>query len=190
MQWEYGVFVIITGDDTLLRTLGGKLQEWGNKVLHYDPFHPSVLPKEEISVAMIDVRRNAQETLKRFSSLRPEMPFAETILINNDGNISASMAGMRAGASDELTVPFDMKGLKKTVSAACLRSKKQQEKKKWRPLLDFFEKTMTIATFAQAGEFETAISLLDTSGAKETMEQKTVEKRPSKAIKTDTRREE
>jgi len=177
MQWEYGIFVIITGDDTLLRTLGGKLQEWGNKVLHYDPFHPSVLPKEEISVAMIDIRRNAQETLKRFSSLRSEMPFAETILINNDGNISASMAGMRAGASDELTVPFDMKGLKKTVSAACLRSKKQQEKKKWRPLLHFFEKTMTAATFAQAGEFETAISLLDTSGAKETMEQKTIEKK-------------
>lgn len=180
MQWDYGTFVIITGDEILLRTLGGKLQEWGNRVLHYDPFHPSALPQEAISVAMVDVRRNAQETLKRFSSLRRDMPFAETILINNDGNISASMAGMRAGASDELTVPFDMKGLKKAVNAACLRSKKLQEKMKWRPLLDFFEKTMTAATFAQAGEFETAISIVDDIGAKETTEQKAAQSHKNK----------
>jgi len=177
MQWDFGIFVIVTSDESLLRTLGGKLQEWGNQVLHYDPFHPSELPRMEISVAMVDVRRNAQVTLRQLSGLRREMPYAETILINSDGNISASMAGMQAGASDELTVPFDMKGLKKTVSAACLRSKKRQDMKKWRPLLDFFEKTMTVATFAQAGEFETAISLLDTSGAKETKEQETIEKK-------------
>jgi hypothetical protein len=71
------------------------------------------------------------------------------------------MAGMRAGAGEEVITPFDMKALKKALLTACQRSRKKQEKTKQNPVVHFFEKTMKAATFAEAGDFDTAISMMD-----------------------------
>lgn len=166
MKWKDAALLIITNDETLVKTLGGKLQEWGAFVYHYEPGYASIMPEKMIDVILVDVRSHTEEVLQRLSCILGEMPFTETILINSSNNISASMAGMRAGASDELTVPFDTEKLKKVLNAAFGRSRNRQKNKKRRSLFAVFGEAMSAATFAQAGEFEMARDILNGSNTR------------------------
>jgi hypothetical protein len=67
---------------------------------------------------------------------------------------------MRAGASHELSAPFDTAALRSAVSAALRRRNKRLGGAKL-SLLERFERAMSAATFAQAGEFDTAREMLD-----------------------------
>lgn len=163
MKWDEPAFLIITDDDALLATLGGKLKEWGAEVLHLDLGRASAVFDKTIVVALIDVRRQTAAIWQYFTSVRPEIPFAETVLINRSGNISASMEGMRAGASDELIVPFDTATLRQKIDAAYGRSRRRQKKQAGRSLFAVFGEAMSAAAFAQAGEFEMALALLNGS---------------------------
>lgn len=160
MEREHDTCMILTSDKGLLTTLGGKLETWGKQVLHNEPGQPFHPGGKAVVAALVDVRRNATETLSHLTGIRSKFPLAEIVLINTEGNISASMAGMRAGAGDEVTTPFDMKALKKAVLAACQRGRKKQGRMKRNPLARFFEKTMKAATFAEEGEFDTAITMM------------------------------
>jgi hypothetical protein len=66
---------------------------------------------------------------------------------------------MRAGASTELSAPFDLAALRSAVSAA-LRRRKTRLARARPSLLERFQRAMSAATFAQAGEFDTARELL------------------------------
>ena len=76
-----------------------------------------------------------------------------------------SMAGMRAGATDELTVPCDMDILQRKVAEACVRSRMRSAVSNTRSLLKVFEQTMSAAAFAEAGEFETAEQIMGCTGS-------------------------
>jgi DNA-binding response OmpR family regulator len=73
------------------------------------------------------------------------------------------MAGMRAGASDELTVPFDMEALRRKMAEAFRRSRARKARKHRHPLVTAFEDAMSAAAFAESGEFETAREMLSSS---------------------------
>jgi DNA-binding NtrC family response regulator len=166
MNWDAAALLIITADESLVETLGGKLREWGAVVYSQAPGDGAIGPEEGVDVILVDIRRHPGETLQRLKAVRAEIPLAETILINGSDNVSASMAGMRAGASDELTVPFDTATLKDVVSRAGARSQARRQKKR-RSLLEVFGEAMSAATFAQAGEHETALDLLNGFGARD-----------------------
>ena len=161
MNWEEASLLILTSDERLMATLGAKLQGWGVHVHQFDLWRSSSLPGNIIDVVLVDIRTHTEDALQWLNSIRKEIPLVETVLINSSANISASMAGMRAGASEELIVPFDTETLRKTISAACDRSKTRQKKKKRRPLFAVFGEAMSAATFAQAGEYETALDILN-----------------------------
>lgn len=160
MNWDKPTFLILSDDEALKATLGGKLVEWGAEVALLEIGSAIPTSQEPIDVVLIDVRQKAVETLHYFDMIKTTMPFAETLIINRSGNISASMEGMRAGAGDELIVPLDTAILQRKMKTAYDRSRKRQKKRSKRSLFAVFGDSMSAATFAQAGEFETALEML------------------------------
>jgi len=148
--------LIVSSDAGFAETMQARLQEWDLTVaLSEGLTHPLPLSAE---IVLLDIRHDNNEMLNLLLSIRERMPAAEVILINRPDNIPLSIAGMQAGAADELIAPFDTSTLKNTISAALGRWKKRQGKKS---LFQRFGDAMAAATFAQAGEFDTAIAMLD-----------------------------
>jgi len=67
------------------------------------------------------------------------------------------MAGMQAGAADEITVPIDTDTLRATIASVCSTRKTKRK----RSIFKMFGDAMAAVAFAQAGEFDTAVDLLD-----------------------------
>lgn len=166
MYWKKATLLIITNDDILVETLGGKLQKWGAVVFHIDVESGSALPAALIDVVLVDIRQNTDKALQQLNNIVEELPTVETILINSSDNISASMMGMRAGAGDELIVPFDTDTLRQKINAAGKRSRKRLKQRR-SSLFTVFGEAMNAATFAQAGEFETALDFVNRSAGKD-----------------------
>ncbi|MFH1021471.1 MAG: hypothetical protein V1782_12820 [Pseudomonadota bacterium] len=150
--------LIVSSDAGFAETMKARLQGWDLRVaLSGGPADP--LPSEaEAEIVLLDIRQAGSEGLHLLPAIREIMPAAEIILINRPDNIPLSIAGMQAGAADELIAPFDTSTLKNTIFAALRRRKKRAGKKS---LFRRFGDAMAAATFAQAGEFDTALSLLD-----------------------------
>lgn len=148
--------LIVSSDAGFAETMRGLLQGWGMTVALSGESTPSPLPETEI--VLLDIRQASNEGPHPLLAIKEKMPGAEVILINRPDNIPLSIAGMQAGAADELIAPFDTSTLKNTISAALRRRKKRQGKKS---LFQRFGDAMAAATFAQAGEFDTALSMLD-----------------------------
>lgn len=148
--------LIVSSDTTFAETMQGLLQGWGMTVaLTGDP---TAATGAEAEIVLLDIRQASSEEVHPLLAIREKLPEAEVILINRPDNIPLSIAGMQAGAADELISPFDTGTLKNTISAALRRRKKRPGKKS---LFRRFGDAMAAATFAQAGEFDTAIALLD-----------------------------
>jgi DNA-binding NtrC family response regulator len=80
------------------------------------------------------------------------------------------MEGMRQGASEDITVPFDVDTFRKTVKNALRRRNAHIKAGRKRSLLDVFADTMMAATFAEAGEFDTAQNMCRDDVEKENIE--------------------
>ncbi|MCX5865242.1 MAG: hypothetical protein NTW42_09285 [Deltaproteobacteria bacterium] len=146
--------LIVSNDAGFAETMQALLQGWGMTVaLSGESASP---PGTEI--VLLDIRQASNEGPHPLLAIREKMPAAEIILINRPDNIPLSIAGMQAGAADELIAPFDTSTLKNSISTAIGRWKKRQGKKS---LFQRFGDAMAAATFAQAGEFDTALSMLD-----------------------------
>lgn len=120
---------------------------------------PSAAADEPADVVLLDVRRREDALLAWLDALKRARPDVEVILLTLPGQVAISIAAMRAGASSELSAPFDLATLRAAVSTALRRRRKRLGA--GRPsLLERFQRAMTAATFAQAGEFDTARELL------------------------------
>jgi DNA-binding NtrC family response regulator len=146
--------LIVSSDAGFAETMMSRLQGWGLAVALSGDSSPP--PGTEI--VLLDLRQASNEEAHPLLAIKEKIPEAEVILINRPDNIPLSIAGMQAGATDELIAPFDTDTLKNAISEALRRRKKRQGNKS---LLQRFGDAMAAATFAQAGEFDTALSLLD-----------------------------
>lgn len=149
--------LIVSNDAGFAETMMSRLQSWGLTVaLSGGPTPPP--PSGGAEIVLLDIRQNSSDGLNLLLLIKEKMPATEIILINRQDNIPLSIAGMQAGAADELIAPFDTEALKNAISQAMRRRKKRQGKKS---LLRRFGDAMAAATFAEVGEFDTALSLLD-----------------------------
>jgi DNA-binding NtrC family response regulator len=80
-------------------------------------------------VVLLDARYSDKGTMQALSSVKREQPDAEIILISRPDNIGLSMQGMREGASDDITVPFDIDTLLEKVREALARKKTRSKTK-------------------------------------------------------------
>jgi DNA-binding response OmpR family regulator len=153
---------VVSPDPGLSGKLARRLQGWGASVaVETDPsrMSPSAAADERADVVLLDVRRHADALLAWLAALKRAQPRAEVVLLTVPGQVAISIAAMRAGASSELSAPFDLAALRAAVAAGLRRRGKRLAAP--RPsLLERFQRAMTAATFAQAGEFDTARELL------------------------------
>jgi DNA-binding response OmpR family regulator len=149
--------LIVSDDPDFAQTMKSLLQRWG---MFVELVAESVyLPAGGVDVVLLDIRKREGEGLALLATIRSRMADAGIILVNRADNIQLSMAGMQAGADDEIISPFDTATLKKKISSALQCRKKRKRKK--RSLFERFEDVMTAITFAQAGEFGDAVDLLN-----------------------------
>ena len=80
-------------------------------------------------IVLLDARYKGKGTMQALSSVKREQPDAEIILISSPDNIALSMQGMREGASDDITVPFDIEDLIEKVREALARKKALSKKR-------------------------------------------------------------
>ncbi|MFZ5774528.1 MAG: hypothetical protein ACOY3Z_03470 [Thermodesulfobacteriota bacterium] len=156
---------IASTDLPFAELLRAKLREWGLDVIpdsHEPADAMTAIQQGRLHVLLLDVRREGDQTLKRlapFLNRPPNNP--DIILINTQDGISASMEGMRLGAAEELTTPLDANALQQAVMAAVERQRARCRPK--RSLRGMIEQAMAAVTFAQAGEFDTAMQMLESS---------------------------
>jgi DNA-binding response OmpR family regulator len=148
--------LIVSDDPDFTKTMKSLLQRWGMVV--ESAGEVAYLPVGVMDIVLLDIRKQEGNGLALLTTIRARMSDTRIILVNRPDNIQLSMAGMHGGADDEIISPFDTVTLKKKISSAIQRRKKRQGKKS---LFKKIEDAMAAITFAQAGEFDTAVDLLN-----------------------------
>jgi DNA-binding NtrC family response regulator len=117
--------LIMFQDSFFLNTLADKLRQRKMSVLTADIGNGVLeIPSDtHADVVFLDARYRGKGTMQALSSVKREQPDAEIILISSPDNIGLSMQGMREGASDDITVPFDIDILIEKVREALARKK-------------------------------------------------------------------
>lgn len=72
-----------------------------------------VLSEQKVDVVLLDMRypEEGEDALQSLAHVKEFQPDAKVILLSRPENIGLSMEGMRQGASDDITVPFDIETL-------------------------------------------------------------------------------
>lgn len=155
--------VLIRTDDTsFAEKIGKAIEHWGFRLQEIGPgTEVEAQAAADAALALLDIRELADETFGVLQAIRQRYPGLEVVLINKPDNVVASIAGMKAGALDEIIVPVDTAHLQSIITEACRRRQAARVKKTKKPLLARFSEAMMAATFAQAGDFEGALEMMD-----------------------------
>lgn len=157
--------ILIMMQDVLFsQTLRHKLRRFRAKVfLAETPAEAlELLGIRKMDVILLDVRGNNLPAGQFLKDLKRAAIEVETILISSIEDVAISIECWREGASDEITVPFDIDSLKAKIKEAFRRSRLHQEKKNRKlPFAGTLENAMVAATFAQGGEVNFACAFLD-----------------------------
>lgn len=150
--------LLVAEDSFFLQNLSGTLKRLNAYVMTAGSKHEAleVCANHPIDLALLDIRRQGKDAMQVLARLKKTKPDTEVILLSGPSNIALAIEGMRQGASDDITVPCDIEVLHQKVNNALHRIRARAAARKKRSLLDIFGDTMVAATFAQAGEFETA----------------------------------
>ena len=150
--------LLVVEDDFFQRNLADSLKKLKASVLTAGNKFEALeaCANHDVDVALLDIRHNGNDTMQVLARLRKSRPETEVILISNAENIALSMAGMQQGATDDIIVPFEINTLTKKVRAALNRIRARSRAKRKTSLFSVFEDAMVAATFAEAGELETA----------------------------------
>lgn len=162
------IVLIESNDSVFAEKIAKTLDQWGFRHQQLGADTESDLSKEEGDVVLLDVRDLADDAFGQVYSTRQQFAGVEVVLINKPDNVVASIAGMKAGAVDEIIVPFDTGTLKTIITEAYGRVQAAREKKSKKPLLARFSDAMLAATFAQAGDFKGALEFMDSDGPGQT----------------------
>jgi DNA-binding NtrC family response regulator len=157
------VIFIETQDINFTETLSNMLGRWGLSALQRKDGQSTldILQEKNVDVVLLDIRHPGGSEINLLLDIKKTLPDTEVIIINKTDNIKTSMEAMQAGADDEIIAPCDSSALQKKINEACGRRKKQLRKKGKRSFSDMFSDVMSAAVFAQAGEFDTAVELMN-----------------------------
>lgn len=160
--------LLVVEDSSFLENLSGSLKRLKASVVTAGSKNEAleVCSNHEVDLALLDIRQQGSDAMQILARLKKNQPETEVILLSDSKNIAFAMEGMRQGASDDITVPFDIDSFIKTIKSALRRRKAHLKAHRKRTLLNVFEDTMMAATFAEAGEFDTAQKIYRGDGDK------------------------
>jgi DNA-binding response OmpR family regulator len=162
-------FILIDSTDSVFtEKIAKTLDQWGFRHLQLGAGSDAEPLDGEWDVVLLDIRDLTDEAFGQVYSTRQQYAGVEVILLNRPNNVVASIAGMKAGAVDEIIVPFDTHVLQTIIHEVVARVQVNRAKKAKRPLLTRFSEAMMAATFAQAGDHEGALDILDRPGPSRT----------------------
>lgn len=157
------MLLLVTADDGLAETLSERFVGWGIRSVrkHGIDAAAGLFGSTTVEVVLLDVRARGNETIERLKSIKREGLWPQVLLLNKADNIQVSIAGMRAGAADEITEPFCIETLKRKIIYAGHVSAKQRaaQPKKRRSLFAEFTAAMSAAAMAHGGEFDAALEM-------------------------------
>lgn len=158
--------LLVVEDSSFLESLSGSLTRLKTSIVSAGSKREAleVCSNHKVDLALLDIRHQGNDAMQVLAHLKKNQPETEVILLSDQENIAFAMEGMRQGASDDITVPFDIDSFRNTVKSALRRRKAHLAANQKRTLLNVFEDTMIAATFAEAGEFETAQNMYKGDG--------------------------
>ena len=150
--------LLVAEDSFFLQNLCGNLKRLKASVITAENKHEALemCANYDVDLALLDIRQQGIEVMQVIARLKKNQPESEVILLSGPDSTAIAIEGMRQGASDDITFPCDIESLRQKVKSALKRRKARVCANRQRSLLSVFEDTMVAATYAQAGEFDTA----------------------------------
>ncbi|MCK5230393.1 MAG: response regulator [Desulfobulbaceae bacterium] len=117
--------LLVVQDAFFLHNLSGNLSLLKASVVTAGSKHEAleICSNHEIDLALLDIRQQGNDAMQVLANLKKNQPETEVILLSDPENIALAMEGMRQGASDDITVPFDIDSLRKKIKSALKRRK-------------------------------------------------------------------
>ena len=164
--------LLVVEDSSFLENLSGSLKRLKASVVSAGSKHEALeaCSNHEVDLALLDIRQQGNDAMQVLAHLKKNQPETEVILLSDPQNIAFVMEGIQQGASDDITVPFDINSFRKKIKSALRRRKAHLAASRKRTLQNVFEDTMMAATFAEAGEVETDQNIYKGDGRKENID--------------------
>ncbi len=113
---------------------------------------------EEFDVAMIDLIMQDTDGITAMHRIKLIRPLTECIVLSSQGTLRMAVEAMKQGAFEFLEKPCDHKVVTQIIDQACAR-KHEHDKRIFQAAKKVYsrlEKAMVVATYAEAGQFNTA----------------------------------
>jgi DNA-binding NtrC family response regulator len=159
---------IVHGDELFRQSLGSRLQRARFRVYPTGDAGEmrAWLGRKRIDVVLIGLTSLGREALALVDAVARSGRAAATIVLNDEDDISLGIAAMKAGAYDEITVPFDMGDLVARVDEAWRAVRARRAARPRRSPLARARQLMVAISFAEAGELDTARSMMEDDHAR------------------------
>lgn len=117
---------------------------------------------KELDVAIIDLIMPDTDGITAMHRIKIIRPLMECIVLSGQGTLRMAVESMKQGAFDFLEKPCELKVVTKIIDEAYARKHEQDNRirKAANRVYSRLEKAMVGATFAEAGQFETAKEIL------------------------------
>jgi DNA-binding NtrC family response regulator len=117
---------------------------------------------DEYDVAVIDLIMPETDGITAMHRIKVIRPLMECIVLSGQGTLRIAVEAMKQGAFDFLEKPCDHKVVTQIIDEACARKHEQDNRirKAASKVYSRLEQAMVGATFAEAGQFDTAKEIL------------------------------
>ena len=117
---------------------------------------------EEHDVAIIDLIMPDTDGITAMHRIKIIRPLMECIVLSGQGTLRMAVESMKQGAFDFLEKPCELKVVTQIIDEACARKREQDNRirRKVNMVFSRLEQAMVGATFAEAGQFDTAKEIL------------------------------
>ena len=113
---------------------------------------------EAFDVALLDLVMPDTDGITAMHRIKLIKPLLECIVLSGQGTLRVAVEAMKQGAFEFLEKPCDIETVKQVIDQACARKHEHERRidRAAKKVYERLEKAMVGATFAEAGQFDTA----------------------------------
>ena len=117
--------LLVAEDSSFLQNLSASLKSLRASVVTAGSKYEAleVCSIQDFDLALLDIRQQGTDAMQVLARLKKNQPETEVILLSDSKHIALAMEGMRQGASDDITVPFEVDSFIKRIRSALRRRK-------------------------------------------------------------------